>query len=140
MQRSWWYAPAVGVAALALSGCSLIAGGSGQFQVEGQTYKASSIKCEKRPDGLLLTLESGAASAKVAVTDEPQPKAIAVVMGSKSQASMMMRAEENIGRAVVTRSNKTFVVNGNLERVSQNGQPGGGAEDFTLTVTCNSVG
>lgn len=140
MQRVWWYAPAVGSAALALSGCSLIAGGSGTFTVEGETYKASSIKCEKQQNGIILTLQSGAAQAKVGVTDEPQPKVLAVTMGSQSQASMMMRAQDNIGRAVVTRTNKTFVVNGNLQRVSRDGQPGGGAEDFALTVTCNSIG
>lgn len=140
MQRVWWYAPALGFAALALSGCSLIVGGSGTFDVEGDTYKASRVSCEKREGGLALTLDSGAASAKVGVTDEPQPKVLAVTMGSKNQTSMMMRAQDNIGRAVVTRTNKTFVVNGNLQRVSRDGQPGGGAEDFALTVTCNSIG
>lgn len=139
MQRSW-YAPTLGLAALTLTSCSLIAGGSGSFQVEGETYQASKISCSKKSDGLVLSLESGAASAKVGINDEPQPKVLAVTMGSTSQTSMMMRAADNIGRAVVTRSNKTFVVSGSLERVSRDGQPGGGAEDFTLTVTCNSVG
>ncbi|OYO20787.1 hypothetical protein CGZ93_11150 [Enemella dayhoffiae] len=121
-----------------LSGCSLINGGSGQFEVEGETYQASSIKCERKEGGILITMDSGPAQTQVGVTEDQQPKVVGVVMGAKGQPTMMMRAQDNTGRAVVSRSANTFLVSGTLVRVAE-GKPAGGTEEFKITVSCNKI-
>ncbi|WP_425308326.1 lipoprotein LpqH [Ammonicoccus fulvus] len=130
--------PAAILGALLLTGCSFLAGGSGEFTVEGTTYRIDKLSCFRSPEGLTITGSANSSSLYVRMTDATRPEVDAVQLGAGDIATLAMGDGE--GRMTVQRSDKRFELNGALLHTSDSANAAAGTEEpFTAVIECAEI-
>ncbi|WP_432558469.1 lipoprotein LpqH [Granulicoccus sp. GXG6511] len=124
------------VPAVLLSGCGLIGGSSGEFEVEGESYRASRVECGRTDGRIVATLTAGAAAMQVVMTDGPEATVEAIHAGQRGGPALLEMAD-GTGQAEVVRTEDRFELSGVLVHTqhSQNA-PVGKEEEFTASFTC----
>lgn len=126
-------AAALGVAATMLGGCSIIAGGSGQFDIEGRTYKVTEVSCTVEDQHLDVRVRAGAALLELTL-DEPAHETGRVVLGGFGRATY---ASES-GEFQVVQEGNRFRVTGKARGLG--GQVEGREDEpFTADITCRTI-
>lgn len=122
--------------ALLLTGCSFLAGGSGEFTVEGTTYSIDKLSCFRTPDGLTLTGSASSSLLMVRLTDAPRPEALQLELGAGNAATMQMQE----GSISVQRTGDRFEFDGMLVHTSDSANAAEGTEEpFTAVIECAEI-
>ena len=130
--------PAIALGTLLLSGCSFLAGGSGEFTVEGTTYKIDKISCFRGAEALALTASASSSSLMITMTDAPQPEVQRVQLGAAGTATFAMGDGE--GSMSVQREEDRFEFSGTLLHTNQSANAAEGTEEpFTAVIECAEI-
>lgn len=132
--------PAIALGAVLLTGCSFLAGGSGEFTVEGTTYRLDKVSCFRAKDGLALNASASSSSLVVTMTDAPQPEARTVQLGAAGTVTMDMREGEGAGHLAVQRTGDKFELSGVLVHTKESQNASAGTEEpFTAVIECAEI-
>ncbi|GAB3624096.1 hypothetical protein GCM10027418_21800 [Mariniluteicoccus endophyticus] len=128
-----WQAAALGVAATILGGCSIIAGGSGQFVIEGRTYKVTGVTCTVENQQLDVRVRAGNALLELTL-EEPAHETGRVLLGGFGTATY---ASES-GEFEVVQEGNRFRVTGKARGLGGEAE-GRTDEPFTADITCRTI-
>lgn len=121
-----------------LAGCALVSGGSGEFTVEGRTYRADRVECGRGDGEISISARSGPAAMDVRLTEADPPTITRVASGAAGSPPLLLMESER-GQADLVRTGDTFRISGVLIHTehSQNAAEGKD-EEFSASFTCTS--
>lgn len=129
--------PAALVGAFLLTGCSFLAGGSGEFTVEGTTYGIDKLSCFRTQEGLTLTASAKSSQLYVRLTDKPRPEVLDLQIGAAAVATFELPEGERVS---VQRTEDRFELNGVLVHTSDSSNAAAGTEEpFTAVIECADI-